>query len=478
MGLKDLPIRKKLMAVILLINGTVMLLTCMAYFMYEFISFKQSNLRELSTLAEIVASNTTAALAFDDQEAANEILQTLRADKHVQVAVIYDSMGHPFSKYLVKASSPFPDKPLADGYLFESNHLLGFQPILQGNKRLGTLYLQADMKALYERLELYALVALVVTMASFVLAYLLSLKLQRSISTPISDLVSTASAISKHSDYSVRARKSGNDELGVLTDAFNHMLKQIEEQNDEITLFNIQLEQKVKRRTHELEVANKELEAFSYTVSHDLRAPLRAINGYINILLEDYGDKLDPEAIQLSHNVLGNAAKMRQLIDDLLDFFRVGRKELVREPVHMKEMVESLVADLRLQESDREIHFDIQDLPTIEADNSAIKQVWVNLLSNALKYSRDKAKTLVEIGFKEEEDTIVYFVKDNGAGFDMRYKHKLFGVFQRLHSQEEFEGTGIGLAIIQRVVAKHGGRVWAESELGQGATFYFSLSKY
>jgi light-regulated signal transduction histidine kinase (bacteriophytochrome) len=299
--------------------------------------------------------------------------------------------------------------------------------------------------------------------------------LQRAISKPILTLSETAKAIAVHHDYSVRAKKLGQDELGLLTDAFNQMLKQIQEQNSEIVSFSQNLEQKVKDRTIELEVANKELEAFSYSISHDLRAPLRAIHGYVNILSEEYANVLDDEARRLMSIIMGNAKKMGQLIDDLLAFSKLGKKELVKANVSMKDIVTSLWEELSKGEGDRKIELVLNNLPEVFADSNTIHQVWANLISNALKYTRNKERAIVEIGSEEKEQEIIYYVKDNGAGFDMAYYNKLFGVFQRLHSYKEFEGTGVGLAIVQRIIFRHGGRVWAQGKVDEGATLYFSL---
>ena len=227
----------------------------------------------------------------------------------------------------------------------------------------------------------------------------------------------------------------------------------------------------------QLKESNDELESFSYSVSHDLRAPLRAINGYTKMLKAKYETELDPEANRLMNNIVSNANKMGQLIDDLLAFSRVGRKELVKMNIQMTDIVQSICNELRNEQGDRNIEFKINELWPARADNTAIKQVWQNLISNAIKYSRLKEKTVIEIGSEIKKEEIEYYIKDNGAGFDMRYADKLFGVFQRLHSYEDFEGTGIGLALVQRIITKHGGKAWGKGAVDKGATFYFTLKK-
>lgn len=230
-----------------------------------------------------------------------------------------------------------------------------------------------------------------------------------------------------------------------------------------------------KKTEQQLKAVNKELESFSYSVSHDLRAPLRGIIGFTQILVEDYGKQLDEEANRLMGIIMANARKMGQLIDDLLDFSRLGRKEMSHTTVAMYDMVLKICEDAGKENMDRNIEFHIRELPNVQADPALMHQVWVNLISNAVKYSRLKEKSNVEIGFAEKGAETIFYIKDNGAGFDMRYADKLFGVFQRLHSDEHFEGTGVGLAIVQRIIVKHGGRVWADSKLNEGATFYFSI---
>ncbi|HLA85945.1 MAG TPA: ATP-binding protein [Thermoguttaceae bacterium] len=226
-----------------------------------------------------------------------------------------------------------------------------------------------------------------------------------------------------------------------------------------------------------LGTVNKELEAFSYSVSHDLRAPLRAIAGFADAILEDYAPRLDDEGQKYFHLIRENAEKMGRLVDDLLTFSRLGRQELNEETIPMETLARSVFDDLAVETHGREIEFTVGPVPPARGDRAMIQQVLVNLLSNAVKFTSTKQKARVEFGYRTDEDGGAYYVKDNGVGFDMRYVGKLFGVFQRLHSVAEFEGTGIGLALVYRIIARHGGRAWAQGQLGKGATFCFTLPR-
>ena len=290
----------------------------------------------------------------------------------------------------------------------------------------------------------------------------------RRIVRPIEDIAETARAINA-GDLSCRAVVERRDELGVLASAFNKMTQQLE------TLIN-DLENQVALRTAELKASNQELEAFAYSVSHDLRAPLRHIDGFLGLLQKNAGTSLDEQSRHYMHTISEAAKKMGLLIDDLLSFSRMGRHAMAFQKVDLGPLVREVIRELEPDAAGRNIAWRIGDLPAVRGDAATLRMVLANLVDNALKFTRPRQRAQIEIAsLPGQASESVIFVRDNGVGFDMTYADKLFGVFQRLHRADEFEGTGIGLANVRRIIARHGGRTWAEGAPDQGATFFFSL---
>jgi signal transduction histidine kinase len=312
------------------------------------------------------------------------------------------------------------------------------------------------------------------------LSYYISLYYTR----PIANLAAITSGVFK-GDFSQRASVKSDDEIGALAVSFNAMSAQVSERtlsladaNKALQKSYERLEERVAERTAELSAMNEELESFTYTVSHDLRAPIRALLGYAHILLEDHADRFNDEGRRLMSVLQEQSTHIGNLIDDLLNFSHLGRSEINRSHIDMNDLVSKVVKQLRALEPARGVTVTVSDLPPLIADPILLQQVFINLIGNAFKYTSKNKEAVVTIGCnmgeKVDKEWVCY-VADNGVGFDMQYMGKLFGVFQRLHTVDEFPGTGVGLAIVQRIIERHGGRVWAESTLGEGAKFYMAL---
>lgn len=772
MPLRDTPIQRKLMTIILLTSGVVLLLTCVGFITYEVITVRRGMVMGVTTRAEIIAANCSGALAFQNAADATDVLAVLKHDRRMVSACLYDKGGQIFATYPAAAPhKSFPATPQEGGAEFGASHLVVWARVTQGELMLGTVYLKSDLSALTDRYRAYMWLVLAIGLGSFLVAYLISKVLQKQISTPILALAETARAISDRHDYSVRASRHGDDEVGSLTAAFNQMLTEIQKQSQVVTesearmrsvlnsalsavvvmdgkgviidwnkraevmfgwprsqavgravaetivplqhreahrrgmerylqtgegpvlnrliemtalhhdgrefpvelsisplktgdtvtfcgfitditerknaakqteafarlghslsaaasagsaariiadvaadllrwdscsldLYNAeqdvihpvlnidtvdgkridvapaytgvapsvivrqvlnegsklilrhppfdftpetvpfgdtsrpsaslmyvpirrgekvmgilsiqsyttaaydmtalrllqsladqcsgalervraeetlrklneQLEQRVSDRTAQLEAVNQELEAFSYSVSHDLRAPLRHISGFAELLRQESGEALGTAGHKYLNSISDAARRMGSLIDDLLVFSRMGRAGLRRSQVEMSELVGEVRQEMAADVEGRNITWEVGPLPQLWVDRPMFKQVWVNLISNAVKYTRQRTAAEIQILCRKNEAGHWEFsVRDNGAGFDMQYAGKLFGVFQRLHHAEEFEGTGIGLANVRRIVVRHGGQTWAEGRIDVGATFYFSL---
>jgi PAS domain S-box-containing protein len=601
---RDLPLHRKLALTIVVTSAFALLLMSAAFLIYEWRIFRTATLTNLVTLSRIIADNSAPAVSSRNMPEAREIVEALKAEKDIVSAAIYDLRGERMAYYSTTSRLPPATVPAipANNHLFGASHLVVFEPISEENRRLGTLMIESGLAAMQQRFVLYSVIVLAILGTSSLVAFAFSSQIQRRITAPIQDLARTAQAITERNDYSIRATRHGNDELGALTDAFNRMLDEIKEREqrlsaseerllvalgaadmgtwryyparsesvvddnfrriyglqpgnapakdseiaariypedrdrvraaldqalkgsepyafeyrlgspdglrwvrdrgrvvrrpdgsvdyltgaivditehkqaeEEIRRLNADLELRVAQRTTELEHANREMEAFAYSVSHDLRGPLRHISGYVEIIHDDPDSRLSPQ-VQSCLNRMGNAAtRLSRLVDSLLNLGHVGRRQLVLQRTRLDDLVTAALRELEPETKNRRIEWQRQRLPTVDCDPSLMHTVFVNLLSNALKYSRPRDPAIIHIGMNVENGQTEIVVRDNGVGFDPRTQDKLFAVFERLHSATAFEGNGIGLATVDRIIRKHGGRIWAKAEVDKGATFSFTF---
>lgn len=494
--LADLSVRAKLLGVAALASIVAVLLATAAFAARDSAVFRRQKLEDLTTQAQMLGSISSAALTFDDPKAAGEYLATLKARPDIKEAVLYGADGRPFATYRRKgADEPFPAVE-GDNYRYAGDDLLLFRRVMQGGELLGTVHLRASL-GLRQRLTRSLSILLAVGVCALGLALLLAAGLAGMLSRPLLEVAQVARGVVERQDYSQRVVKRGEDEVGVLVEAFNQMLDRIEQREAalnaangalqqeigehktaraEVASLNLGLERRVAERTAELEAANKELESFSYSVSHDLRAPLRAIDGFAMLLQKHLGAGLDPTGEGHLDRVRSATQRMGHLIDDLLRLSRTTRSEMNRRDLDLSELTRGIAADLQVASPGRKVEVAIAPGMAVHGDPTLMRAVMENLLGNAWKFTAKRAEARIEVGQRGEGAGSIYFVKDNGAGFDMRYVDKLFGAFQRLHAVTEYAGTGVGLANVQRIIHRHGGRVWAEGVPDQGAAFYFTMS--
>jgi signal transduction histidine kinase len=464
----------RLTGLVLFVSGTALLLAYISFLAYDFYSLRHNLIESLETQANMIGTNSETALLFDDRQAAETTLGALRGAPAIETAEIFTVEGQAFAGYTRRGSSNQSIVPRlqagqkSEFWIQDGAVLLG-HAITSNGEPIGSVYILAETRDVAHRARQFGLLSAGILLVCFAIALVATSATRGLIIRPLENLAETARIVSRKKDYSVRAEiPRRKDELAFLVQSFNEML-------DEIEQSRAVLEQKVAERTSELSAANRELEAFSYTVAHDLRGPLQQVAN-IGYLLQTAGAANGgaPEQIALLSGLNSAVTRMSTLIDDLLNLSRASSTPLQHVAVDLSALARSILNNLA-QGSERHVESTIADDCVALADESLITVVMENLLRNAWKYSSQRDRAHIEFGCRQEGEETVFFVRDDGAGFDNKYVDRLFRPFQRLHSQAEFPGTGVGLATVQRIVARHGGRVWATGAVNQGAEFCFTL---
>lgn len=500
--MQHMTIKSKLVSIIMLTCIAALLLAGSAFIVWEWIALRRTMAENLSTQAALIADNCKAALAFEDAEDAKETLKTLHVQPSIVFGCVYTNSGDVFAGYYRDDvdSGVGPPAPQNDGYSFDDGFLSVFTGIVLDNETIGKVYLRSDLQPMYVMLMRDIKIILAVLAFASLVALLVSTRLQRIISGPILSLAEVAKAVSEKKDYSTRAPKQSDDEVGLLINAFNKMLEQIQQRDFELVDAKEQLEVRVEQRTSELSTANeqltrevaerkkaekrqaellselgkinKELKDFAYVVSHDLKAPLRGIKTLADWISTDYADKLDEDGREQVNLLSSRVDRMHGLIDGILQYSRIGCVKEEKIQVNLNELVPNITDMLAPPEN---IAIAIEnELPVIGCEQTRITQVFQNLLSNALKYM-DKPQGQIRIGCIEENGFWKFSVADNGPGIEEKYFEKIFQMFQTLLPRDEFESTGIGLTVAKKIIEMYEGRIWVESKPGEGSTFYFTL---
>ncbi|HWI77747.1 MAG TPA: ATP-binding protein [Ramlibacter sp.] len=482
--LRRSSIRRKLNWVVLVTTFMALALAGLAMAIFDLQSYQKTWEQDLQAQAELLGLSTAPALSFNDQKAAHENLALLKARSNITTAAIYTANGSVFATYTRGNTAAVPAAPQAEGVRVEDGRLVVFRRVENAGEFLGTVYLRAHYERM-SRLKHYLAVLALVAAVSLALAYLLSDGLIRVVTRPILAVSDVARRITTGPDYSLRATRTTDDEVGQVVDAFNGMLDELarraqtlEQAHQETLNLNAELEDRVRRRTAQLEAVNQELEAFSYSASHDLRSPLRVIDSFSSLLEKSVRAHLDERGHHYLNRIRFNVRLMGDLIDALLALAHVSRVNLQRETVDLGAMAKAALDQCRERDPDRVAQVSIADNLMAQADAALINQVMQNLVGNAWKFTSKVPSASITVGCENLPGRpCTFFVRDNGAGFDMAYADKLFSAFQRLHDPAEFPGSGIGLATVQRIVARHEGKIWAESAVGEGATFFFTLGR-
>jgi PAS domain S-box-containing protein len=591
---KDLSLKQKFFRIVVFMLVVLILMIIGVFIVSDLIRFRRTMVEELSTLANIIGNNTTAALSFNDPKSAEETLSAMRADPNIIAAHIYTKHSTLFASYFRQGEKKdtliFHDQ-IKDGYTFGRDYLDLCKPIFLDRQRIGMIYIRSDLVTFYSHLRWYGMMLVIIIGISAILTLVFSFVLQKSVLNPISHLTQTMKKVSGEKDYAIRVSRESNDEVGILVDGFNEMLNQIQardkalkeaekkyrgifensmegifqtslegrfisanpalariygydspedlidgitdishqiyvdpsRRNDylhlisekgKVTDFEFQshrkdgtfvwvsmnaqavrgedggilfiegsaqditdrkrAEEEVREKSEELARSNKELEQFAYVASHDLQEPLRMVTSYVQLLAKRYQGKLDRDANEFIEFAVDGAIWMHRLINDLLAYSRVGTQGKALAPTDSEIVFGEVLSNLRVAIEEKGATVIHEPLPKVMADDVQLGQLFQNLVGNAIKFHQEEAPQ-VHVSAHQSNGEWVFSVRDNGIGIDPKFKELIFVIFQRLHGKGEYPGTGIGLAVCKKIVERHGGRIWVESEPGRGAAFYFTI---
>src|SRR5579885_2057571 len=478
---RNLPIQRKVLVVVLVTSASALLVGGAGIVIWDQYLFRARLREDLSAVAQIIADNSTAALAFNDPDTAEQTLSALKAKPNVVAACIYRQDGSIIASYFHGRTRQCPQPASVEEHLIGGEWLL-VRPISLADRKIGTLVLRYDLIEVTSRFWLYSVIVLGTLLFSSLLMLLFLSRLRRGLVSPILELVETTNSITRTRNYAVRAHKVSGDELGVLVDAFNEMLENIQTRDAELRRSHDELEQRVEertealqRQTEELARSNADLQQFAYVASHDLQEPLRMVISYMQIIEEEYKGKLSEEADEFINFAVDGAKRMRQLISDLLAYSRIGRGEpATLQPIDIQSVLSEVLTNLSVSIQETGAVVEAGQLPTLPADRSQMVQLFQNLIGNALKF-RGTERPRIQVSASREGAFWKFCVSDNGIGIDPDYQDRIFVIFQRLHAKTKYPGTGIGLAICKKIVDNLGGRIWVELELGRGSSFYFTI---
>jgi len=509
--LRRLSLKHELMAVIMLTCMAALVLVGAVFIAWEWTTLRRTMVHDLSAQAEVLADNCRAAITFRDPADAGACLRAVGAVPSITAACVYTREGELFATYVRQGTAPVlpPPQTLRDGYRFDWGSLLLTRPVLLDGQSIGTVCLRGTLDTMYLKLRRSILVIVGALFLASLAAYLISSRLQRLISGPILRLADVARLVSEKKEYTVRVEPTGRDEVGLLIQAFNEMLGQIEQRDAALVEANEQLEARVRERMTELESANqrltheitarrqtdsalaaanerlaetvlnlrrsnKELQDFAYVAAHDLKAPLRGIGTLADWIATDYADKFDEAGRQQLGLLKRRVTRLADLINGILHYSEIGRVTNPRETVDLAKLVPETIAML-----DPPTHIQVVvqgGLPVLVSEKVRLGQVFHNLIDNAIKFM-DKPQGRIEIGCTDRGVAWQFGVTDNGPGIEERHFEKIFQMFQTLAPRDQRESTGIGLPIVKKIVELFGGRIWVESKPGIGSTFFFTLPK-